>query len=354
MARLRFHWSMSSAGDPYRATRARSDVSGIPDIDAHIQFCRVAEQCGLEYLLTACGFHRPDAMVLAAALGMVTEKIKFLVAVRSGLFGPTLFAQQVNTVSALTGGRIAINRVNGHSDSEQRYYGDFLGRDQRYARSDEFLDICRALWAGRDAVTYHGQYFRVEEAVLNTPFAAKGQRGPELYIGGASPLAVQQACKYDACLLTTPAAPEDLQARLAPLRARGGRAGLIVALIARPTRADAIAAAEQLLQRAGGSARVVHRSFRARSESTAFASTFDQSLAREWLTPTLWTGAVAVMGPAATALVGSYDDIAAAMLAYKQAGIGEFLLLGWPDIDEMMRFASDVAPRVRAQESESC
>ena len=354
MTRLRFHWSMSAAGDPYRAAKARAAVSGIPDVEAHIAFCRVAEQCGLEYLLTAFGSHRPDALVLAAALGMVTERIKFLVAVRSGLYSPTVFAQQVNTISVLTGGRIGLNVVNGHTEREQRYYGDFLDHDQRYARTDEFLDICRALWAGRGPVTHSGQYYRVEGAVLNTPFLAPERREPELYIGGASPRAVQQACKYHACLLTMPASPDQLAARLAPLRERGGRAGLIIALIARPTRAAAIAAAEQLLADAGGAARVVHQAFRAQSSSVAFSVAFDRSAECEWLTPTLWTGAVRFLGPSATALLGSYDEIADALLAYKQDGIGEFLFLGWPDIDEMKRFANDVVPRVREQEGELC
>lgn len=354
MTRLRFHWSMSAAGDPYRATKARAANSGIPDVEAHIGFCRLAEQCGLDYLLTAFGFHRPDAMVLAAALGMVTERIRFLIAVRSGLYSPTFFAQQVNTISVLTGGRVGLNLVNGHSEQEQRYYGDFLDHDQRYARSDEFLDICRALWADTGPVTYSGKYYSVEGAVLNTPFVAPDARMPELYVGGASLQAVQQARKYDACLLTTPASPERLAARLAPLRERGGRAGLIVALIARPTRAAAIAAAEELLARSGAAAQMVHRSFRAQSKSGAFSAAFDQSLACEWLTPTLWTGAVPFLGPSATALLGSYDEIADALLAYGQDGVGEFLFLGWPDTDEMRRFADDVAPRVREREAQLC
>ena len=354
MTRLRFHWSMSAAGDPYRATRARAAVSGIPDLEAHIEFCRVAEQCGLEYLLTAFGFHRPDATVLAAALGMMTKRIKFLVAVRSGLCSPTFFAQQVNTISVLTGGRIGLNIVNGHTEREQRYYGDFLDHDQRYARTDEFLDVCRALWARRGPVTHSGQYFRIDGAVLNTPFVAPERSEPEVYIGGASPQAVQQACKYDACLLTTPAPPDELAVRLAPLRERGGRAGLIVALIARPTRAAALAAATQLLARAGSAAAVAHRSFRTQSSSVAFSAAYDRSTKCEWLTPILWAGAVPFLGPSATALLGSYDDIADALLAYKHDGVGEFLFLGWPDIDEMKRFADDVAPRVREREAELC
>jgi alkanesulfonate monooxygenase len=354
MKPLRFHWSMSAAGDPSRGTKPRSAASGVPDIAAHIEFCRIAEQCGIEYLLTAFGFHRPDAIVLAAALGMVTRHIKFLVAVRSGLCSPTFFTQQVNTISVLTGGRIGLNFVNGHSESEQRYYGDYLDHDQRYARSDEFLDVCRALWSASGPVTHCGAHYRVEGAVLNTPFVAPDRRAPELYIGGASPQAVRQACKYDACLLTTPAAPEQLAARLAPLRAVGSRAGLIVALIARPTRAAAIAAAEGLLARAGGAAQAVHRSFRAQSSSVAFAAAFDRSLACEWLTSTLWTGAVPSFGPSATALVGSYDEIADVLLGYGRDGVTEFLFIGWPDLDEMKRFADNIAPRVREREKQTC
>jgi alkanesulfonate monooxygenase len=353
MTALRFHWSMSAAGDPYRAAKARAAVSGIPDVEAHIEFCRIAEQCGVEYLLTAFGFHRPDAIVLAAALGMVTTRIKFLVAVRSGLFSPTAFAQQVNTISALTGGRIGLNLVNGHSEQEQRYYGDFLDHDQRYARTDEFLDVCRALWAARGPVTHCGRYFHIDGAVLNTPFVACGRSEPEIYVGGASPQAVRQACRHDACLLTTPAPPEQLAARLAPVRARNGRAGLIVALIARPTRAAALAAAEQLLGRAGDAAGV-HRSFRAQTSSMAFSTAHDCSTRSEWLTATLWTGAVQALGPSATALLGGYDEIADALLVYKCEGVSEFLFLGWPDIDEMRRFADDVAPRVREREASLC
>lgn len=203
-------------------------------------------------------------------------------------------------------------------------------------------------------MTHSGQHFRIEGAVLKTPFMAPGRSEPELYIGGASRQAVRQACKYDACLLTTPAAPEQLAVRLAPLRDRGGRAGLIVALIARPTRAGAIAAAEHLLARGGVSSRVVHQSFRARSRSANFSAAFDQALDCEWLSSTLWTGAVPFFGPSATALLGSYDEIAHALLAYKQDGISEFLFLGWPDLDEMQRFANDVAPRVREQEAALC
>ena len=65
MTWLRFHRSTSAARYPNRAAKTRAAVSGILDIEAHIEFCRITEHVVLSF----CGFHRPDAAVLAAAVG---------------------------------------------------------------------------------------------------------------------------------------------------------------------------------------------------------------------------------------------------------------------------------------------
>src|ERR1700686_3814362 len=118
MPPLRFHWSMSSAGDKLRRAKARNALSGRPDLDALVRFCRHAEGCGFESLPPPFSFARPDPLTLASALGMLTTKIKFMVAVRSGTISPTLFVQQVNTVSALTNVRVCVNVVAGHTPDE--------------------------------------------------------------------------------------------------------------------------------------------------------------------------------------------------------------------------------------------
>ena len=63
-----------------RALQARAAQNGVPDIAAHLAYCEAAEACGIESLLTAFGFHRPDPIALAAALGVLTSKVKFMVA----------------------------------------------------------------------------------------------------------------------------------------------------------------------------------------------------------------------------------------------------------------------------------
>src|SRR5215467_9290948 len=159
---LRFHWSLSQVGDKFRRTKATTEMSGRLSLEAQIEFCRQAEKCGIDSVLMAFGFTRPDPAVLSVALGKFTESIKFMIACRSGIFSPTFFVQQINTVSALTGGRVCVNIVTGHSPHELRYYGDFLTHDERYARTDEFLSVCRMLWEQQQNVAFEGKYYRIE------------------------------------------------------------------------------------------------------------------------------------------------------------------------------------------------
>jgi alkanesulfonate monooxygenase len=347
---LRFHWSMSSAGENWRGAKARAAQSGVPDLKAHLEFCRAAEECRIESLLTAVGFHRPDPIALAAALGVLTSKIKFMVACRSGLSAPTAFVQQVNTISVLTQGRISLNIVGGHTPEEQRYYGDFLNHDDRYDRTDEFLTICRGFWSGSPEVDFAGKYFRVEKGRLNTPFLHGN--GPEIYVGGASPKAVELAVKHASCFWTLPAGPDELFPRILQVLRAGIEVGLLVSLIARPSRQEAVDAAHCMLESLGNSPKKAHKDFARRSDSVAFGSTLAMAERKpEWLTDCLWSGAVPYLGAPSIALVGSFEDIANALLQYKQAGITQFLFMGWPDLEEMKLFSREVLPLVRMRES---
>jgi alkanesulfonate monooxygenase len=349
---LRFHWSLSSAGDKFRGASPRSALSGIPDKTALIQYCRTAEECGIESLLTAFGFHRPDPIVLAASIGMLTEKMKFMVAVRSGIFSPAAFVQQVNTVSAFLKGRICLNVVAGHTPAEQHSYGDFLEHDERYERTDEFLTICKAFWRGEGEVEFEGKHYKVKNGKLNTAFVSNEGRVPEIYIGGNSAQAEHLAEKHADCLWRLPDTPEVLAPKVADARTKGIEVGLLVSLIARHTHNEAVGAAYSMIEKLGEKPRQTHKDFSARSDSVAFKSVLQmaETQTSHWLTPSLWTGAVPYLGAPAIALVGSAAEIAAAIMEYKQVGITQFLFMGWPDLEEMSFFSREVVPLIRGQE----
>jgi alkanesulfonate monooxygenase len=348
---MRFHWSMSSAGEKYRGAQARSAV-GVPELETLLRFCRHAEECEIESVLTAFGFHRPDPIVLAAAVGVLTTKIKFMVAVRSGVFSPAAFVQQINTVATLTNGRICINVVAGHTPEEQRYYGDFLAHDERYDRTDEFLTVCNAFWKREAEVDFDGKYYRVEKGKLNVPFAAPDRATPEIFLGGGSQRAEALAVKHADCLWRLPDKPSVLSLRTPELIDQGIEVGLLVSLVIRPTHREAMAATERLLEEVGGRPRRTHEEFAKRSDSVAFTSTYALAAnQQQWLTDYLWTGAVPFLGAPAMAIVGSPDEVTNALFEFRAAGITQFLFMGWPDMAEMSNFHDEVLPRVRAREA---
>jgi len=133
--------------------------TGLPDLGPQIAFCRRAEECGIDSLLVDFGWSKADPILLSTAIGMATERIRLIIAYRSGLMCPTSFVQQLNTLSHLIQGRFSLNIVAGHSPEEQRYYGDFLSHDQRYDRTEEFLAVCNAFWRNEGEVNFSGNYY---------------------------------------------------------------------------------------------------------------------------------------------------------------------------------------------------
>ena len=248
---LRFHWRLLMGGETTGLTRAAMNdrvETSLPDLEAQIHFCRCAEESGIDSLLTDFGFSKPDSILLAAALGMATEKINFIVAYRSGLLGPTIFVQQLNTLSALINGRFSLNIVAGHSPEEQRSYGDYLSHDERYARTEEFLAICRALWKRNGGVTFGGKYYQVENARLNIPFISSERTFPEIFIGGSSPPAQRLAISHGTCWMRIADAPEKVRPEILPALKAGVEVGMRMAIIARPSREEAVRAAYALVE----------------------------------------------------------------------------------------------------------
>jgi len=351
---LRFHWRLPYAGETSAlaiADQSAAPVIGLPDPDLQASFCQHAEESGIDALLVDFGFAKPDPMLLAAVLDRATEKIKFILAYRSGLFSPTMFVQQINTLSALIQGRILLNIVAGYSPEEQKAYGDFLSHDERYERTAEFLAVCRSFWEGGE-VNYSGKHYRIEQGLLKTPFVTPERKFPEIIIGGGSAAAQQLAIRQGTCWMQLADTPEKIRQACAPALAHGIEAGVRVCLIARPTRDEALEAAHALLTGNDQGRKLARsREFFAKTDSISFQKAY-QLGGNEWLSPTLWTGAVRVQGPTAIALVGSAEEIASAILDYKKIGISQFIFSGWPKLDEMVYFGRVVLPLVRQKEQE--
>jgi alkanesulfonate monooxygenase len=314
-------------------------------MEGWVHFARRAEEAGIESVLVALNRYEPDPLMISCALGQATKQLKFIAAYRSGLMQPTVFVQQVNTLSGLIQGRVDLNIVAGSSSLEQRGYGDFLSHDERYARAEEFLAVCNAFWRGDGEVDFDGKYYRVERGKLNTPFLAPDRNAPEIYISGHSEASEQLAYSQGTCWLRVADTPEKLEPIVARVRERGIGVCLRLGLICRPTREEAVSVAESLLPEDRQESTT-----RLKDDSQMYKEGASVSSDAYWLNRYLWAGLVPHYGPVWTTLLGSPQEIVEAFLAYKQIGVHQFIISGWPEVDEVDIFGKQILPLVRKAE----
>ena len=357
---VRFHWMLPKGGEVAMKTAQETNrvlttlstsPAALPDMEGWVKFARCAEESGIESVLLSFSRYEPDTILIACAVGQATTKLKFIVAYRMGLMQPTTFVQQINTLSGLIGGRVALNVVAGSSTAEQHGYGDFLDHDERYARAEEFLSICRALWSRNGEVDFAGKYCRVERARLNTPFLAPDRTAPEIYVSGHSEQAQGLALTCGSSWLRLIDTPEKLGPLVSRFREQGIEVSLRLCVICRSTHEEAVKAARAMLpdEEIGRQERNILSSSDSQTLKQALAAADDVG----WLNRNLWAGLVPYYGSSAMTLLGSPEDLAESFLEYKRIGITQFIISGWPKLDEMILFGREVLPLVRKAEASS-
>jgi alkanesulfonate monooxygenase len=355
MSELAFHWFLPTYGDSRDIVGGGHGVNigaaggARPASVAYLgQIARTAEQLGFVGALTPTGAWCEDAWLATAMLTEVTERLKFLVAFRPGLLSPTLAAQMASTFQRLSGGRLLLNVVTGGESAEQRAFGDFLDKDARYARCDEFLEVVRELWRGQ-TVTRRGRHVQVEQARL----ARLPDPVPPVYFGGSSPAALPVAVRHSDVYLTWGEPPAQVAEKLDRVRAlaaesgRELRFGIRLHVIARDTAEEAWAQAGRLLRGISEADIAAVQAGLRRSESEGQRRMLDlHGGSRDGLTvaPNLWAGVGLVRGGAGTALVGSHAEVADRIAEYHALGIDEFILSGHPHVEEAYWFGEGVMP----------
>ncbi len=354
------HWFLPTHGDG-RSIVDRPGKSPVdtgiprePDIDYLAAVAAAAERVGFTGMLTPTGTWCQDAWLTTAALLARTRTIKFLVAFRPGALSPTLAAQMAVTYQQISGGRLMLNIVTGGDPVEQARFGDYLSHDERYARTEEFMAVMRAIFAG-DPVDFDGTYYQIKGAnayTVPTPV-------PQLYFGGSSDAALPVAARQADVHLTwgePPALVAEKVVRLRKLAAEEGRElrfGLRAHTISRDTSADAWAVAQKLQDAfdpevvAASQARfAAGDSVGQRRMAQLHGGKFDSDAHSLEVYPGLWAGVGLVRGGAGTAFVGSHAEVADLIGQYHEVGIEEFVLSGYPHLEEAYWFGEGVRPEL--------
>ena len=358
------HWFLPTSGDSRTdlslgsaVGQAGTRVSGDgaqrpPDIGYLAQVAQAAERLGFVGALTPTSSWCEDAWVTTAALAPLTQRFRFLVAFRPGLLSPTLAAQMAATFQRVSGGRLLLNVVVGGDDVEQRRFGDQLGKDARYARAAEFLTVVERLWSG-ERVDLDGEHLSVAGARI-APHPVR----PRVYLGGSSAPAIDVAARHADVYLTWGEPPAQVAEKVAEVRSRAEavgrdvRFGIRLHAIARDTSAEAWAEAQRLLDHLDpkhvAAAQAVQRASQSEGQRRMVALHGGRLDALE-VSPNLWAGVGLVRGGAGTALVGSHAEVADRIAEYHELGIDEFILSGYPHLEEAYRVGEGVIPELRAR-----
>ena len=322
------------------------------DLGYLTQIAQAADRLGYYGVLIPTGKSCEDSWLVAAAMVPLTERLRYLVAVRPGLQPPTLAARMTATLDRLSNGRALINIVTGGDPIENKGDGIFLSHAERYAVTREFLGVYKRLLAG-ETVDFKGDHIQVEGAQLLFPTVQAG--GPPLYFGGSSPEANEVAAESVDKYLTwgePPAAvAEKISAVKALAEAKGRKVsfGIRLHVIVRETAAEAWAAADRLISHVDDATIAAAQKIFARMDSEGqrrMSALHGGRRDKLEVAPNLWAGVGLVRGGAGTALVGDPETVAARMREYMDIGIDSFVLSGYPHLEEAYRFAELVFPRL--------
>ncbi|PJI94953.1 LLM class flavin-dependent oxidoreductase [Luteimicrobium subarcticum] len=361
---VKVHWFLPTSGDGRsivegsHASRSSgtADAFRFPTLDYLTEVARAADRLGYEAVLTPTGTWCEDAWLVTAALISQTSRLKFLVAFRPGVVSPTLAAQMAATYQRLSGGRLVLNVVTGGDGSEQRRFGDWLDHDERYDRTREFLEVVRGVWSGTP-LDYDGRHYRVRDARVSLPPTPV----PQVYFGGSSDAALPVAAEQADVYLTWGEPPAQAKAkidevrRLAAERGRELRFGVRLHVITRDTSEEAWAVAQRFVDRLTPEQVQAARTLFQGSASvgqqrmTALNGAFDGTARSLEIHPGLWAGVGLVRGGAGTALVGSHEEVADLVAEYHAAGFDEFVLSGYPHLEEAYWFGEGVRPLLDAR-----
>lgn len=315
---------------------------------------RAHEEAGFDRILVGWYSNGPDGLQIAAHAGAHTERLGFLVAHRPGFLSPTNAARAFATLDQLTNGRAAIHVISGGDDADQARDGDWLPKDARYDRTDEYVSILRRLWTADAPVDHEGAYYRIRGASPE-PRTVQRPHVP-IYFGGASEAALRVAGRHaDVYALwgETRAQVAEITARVRAEAARHGRT-IRFSLSFRPilaaTEDAAWAKAESILARIlsvrGEAALGPAAGAPANAGSQRLLAAAAQGDRPEGRLYTAIARATGARGNT-TALVGTPQQVAEALLEYHDLGVDTFLIRGFDPLEDAVDYGRELLPITR-------
>ena len=313
-------------------------------------FAQAAEAGGFDRILIGYFADGADGFMVGALAAQCTTRLGMLVAHRPGFIQPPVAARKFATMDQITDGRVAMHVITGGEDAEMLRDGDVSTKEDRYARTDEYLDILKKIWTDpAPNVDYQGQFYTVKGA--STTLRCFQQPRIPIFFGGASEAALRVAAKHADVYMLWGETHQQVREITSRLRADAARLGRTIrfSLSFRPILAEtedaAWARADSIKQR------IIEMRAKAGIATRDPANEGSKRLLAaaaqgERLDKRLWTGAALVTGARGntTALVGTPRQVAEALVDYYDMGVDTFLVRGFDPLDDNIEYGRSLLP----------
>jgi alkanesulfonate monooxygenase len=318
------------------------------------------EEAGYDYTLLPYGSGSADSFVIASAVGQLTKRLRPIVAVRPNTAFPLVVAQQLATLDQLTGGRALVHLITGGNDAEQARQGDYLPKERRYARTSEFVDVLRRAWTEPEPFSHQGEFYTFDD--FGPGFRPYGDTIP-ISIGGQSDAAFEIGGRQGDVFSFWGEPLADIRAQIERVHAIAAAAGRTDRPRIWVTFRPIVASTDELAWRkAYDYAERVGRTFQegtygkrylgaAPPQNVGSQRALEFAARAEVHDRALWTRTAAVTNAAgaSTALVGTPETVAAAILDYVDLGADLVSIRGYDTLADAVDYGKHVLPLVRQE-----
>jgi len=157
-----------------------------------VRYARTLDDYGFNYTLVPYDSSYFDPWTIGATIASVTKNLKVIIALRPNTLYPTVAAKALATLDQLSSGRVVVHFIAGGSDAEQAKEGDFLSKEERYGRLEDYIKILRRAWQSADPFDWNSKYYqfkqfsnRVRPTGNSIPVSVGGSSDEAYRIGGS-------------------------------------------------------------------------------------------------------------------------------------------------------------------------
>ncbi|MGM9926867.1 MAG: dimethylsulfone monooxygenase SfnG [Bacillus sp. (in: firmicutes)] len=322
--------------------------------EANKQYAQLAESIGFDYVLLQTRFsasygadQQLEAATLASALAATTSRLNIITAVLPGLWHPGVFAKIISTIDHISNGRASVNIVSGWFKGEFHGFGEaWLEHDERYRRSEEFIQVLKSLWENEQS-TYKGDFYRLNDA----PSKPKPVNAPTIFQGGNSKAAKEMAGRSSDVYFMNGNTLDKIKEQidevksLAEANGRQIRFGVNAFVIVRETEQEAKQVLQEIVANAHSEA---VDGFRNSVKDAGHSSKEGEGM---WANSN-YEDLIQYNDGFRTGLIGTAEQVAERIIELKKVGV-DILLTGFLHYEEELQyFGEHIIPLVREKEAQ--